>query len=551
MAKDLRFGASGGGTPGGGGGSLDGIQISDEGTRVGGLIDKLNFIGADVNVTLSNNPGEVNIYIPTFNTSSRFNTNTGTTNATVTPLTTVSRLVAGPTTEGNPFKIGDWVAGTAKNVTRAKSWVYSTVEQFFLTTLLTTFKVSILDANETTVVNTHTFALTANRVMNSTDGKITLTVTNFEADGLGHKCKISVAINIATILPNGGRASVVLDHIDGSETFTFKQDKFFYDNEPSVASLATVTIVPTAGQTVSRSLSGISNYTNGSKFTISLAGLNNLNANTYPTIQVNATAVPFAIAPLNLNGGNLTGWTVKHDVTGVSYVKTDCNVATANVSTSGNALVSGRVIDWTNGPLVNSVNGNYNVDTYVDNATRVYEDFRTETHRLTNSFTAWDSVEDITSYDGGEGLQLEDSRLVYPTKDYTSYLPVGPNYSTVSGVKKYQRRMWHTNVAHSNGIIKLGDTNVVDADITSSVITIEVSLDGLSWFSLNKDYLGGAIADGDGCRINKDTVKNGSIEFTLGTGKFTSASSDWGVIIRITQSNKTKYIGTLEITNWI
>lgn len=36
----------------------------------------------------------------------------------------------------------------------------------------------------------------------------------------------------------------------------------------------------------------------------------------------------------------------------------------------------------------------------------------------------------------------------------------------------------------------------------------------------NVDYLGGALSNGSGCRINADTQKNGYIEFTLGTGKF-------------------------------
>ena len=190
--------------------------------------------------------------------------------------------------------------------------------------------------------------------------------------------------------------------------------------------------------------------------------------------------------------------------------------------------------------------------------------FNNETLRLKSDLaTAWDSTQSLASYDGGNGLEVLDSRLVYPTINFTPYDPnhaSQPDYSALSGNRLYYRAFSQAGVSHSNGIFQFGDYNVTETNITNQDVLFELSLDGINWFNMNLPYLGGALSNGDGCRMNSDTVAlniNNEIQFTFGSGLFTTAltGGGWGVWLRITYvgdaAGKGAYIGILQIIDWV
>ncbi len=89
-------------------------------------------------------------------------------------------------------------------------------------------------------------------------------------------------------------------------------------------------------------------------------------------------------------------------------------------------------------------------------------------------------------------------------------------------------------------------------------VDIQMSLDKINWYTLTQDYLGGALSNGAGCRVETDVYNltlNGQLKFTLGTGKFTNATSDWGIWYTITYKDningRSSYIDSFEIIDWV
>jgi hypothetical protein len=203
---------------------------------------------------------------------------------------------------------------------------------------------------------------------------------------------------------------------------------------------------------------------------------------------------------------------------------------------------------------------NVAINTYVDNATRIYEDFRLETLRVqSDGVSPWDSTMSILSYDNNLGLQYLHSRLVYPSIDFRTYNPYPlsqPNYNGSTGDRMFIRRFWHTTNTFSNGRMVFGTNNLTEALLASGDITIFISPNNSTWFDLSQPYMGGVIPANGGCRINADTnglsgatVNNNSLEFTFGAGLFSSE-----VWFRITYKDSVSghllYMDSMNLINW-
>jgi hypothetical protein len=549
----------------GSGGSA--LEIQSQGVAVGFSAAILNFVGAGVAALQSfANPAQVNIYIPPLTYASHFNTTDGTTNATVAATPTASRYVSAPASEGVPFKIGNWAAGAAHptlNGIAASTLTYSTAGLFSIyTTTTTTITVTVLDADGVSVLATNAQTITGN--LDNTTQNIEIHVTGFVADSIKYKGNLTVTIGIGTILPSGGRFSVQITHADSTDgTFTFAQNDVFWDRNTTAATIGGVTMAQSVP--VIKSLSGVQFYTTGSTFNVGVTGINELNDESYPLTQAIVTAAVYSLPELDLHGAQLTGWTDAYNNTGDTYSKTDWTLTAPNyyaLTTTATATATPQ--DWIAGAPVNSPNADIAIDTFTADQTAIYEDFNNEALRLKSDLsTPWDSTQSLASYDSGNGLEVLDSRLVYPTINFTPYSPNAasqPNYAGLSGSRLYYRAFLQAGVSHSNGIFQFGDYNVTETNITNQDVLFELSLDGINWFNMNLPYLGGALNNGQGCRINADAVAlniNNEIQFTFGTGLFTSAGtgSGWGVWLRITYAGDGAgmgaHIGILQIIDWV
>ena len=548
---------------GGGGGS---ITIQDEGVNVDTNVTIINFKGADV--IAKPGTGRVDVYIPTPSYASHFNTTDGSTNGTVNPITTTNRNVSGPTVEGTPFKIGGWVAGSSHACINNGTLNFLTTGAIgIINNVSTTFNVRVLDADGVTVLAQNTETLIGNNVNNANN--ITITVTGFVVDTDQFRANLAISINLTAILPNGGRFSVAMSHIDGTDgTFTFTQNDVFYDTNSIAMAMTNPTIAETFGNVLTRRISGVEYYTTGSQFTVNVADIDNTNKDSYPAVIMDLTSTTYGMSALAVAPASLTAWTNAHDNINASYQRTDWSVSALQYCFIGNGFVSGNTKDWANGANQTNPTSPICVNTYTDNATAIYEDFRLESRRLRSDLaTSWDSAASLLVADGGNGLQCRCSRLIYPQINYTTFNP-NPgtqfNYSGTTGDKKANLEFHHTGIAHSNGIFTLGDHNITEGFLTSDDIVIRLSLNKTDWFILNDDYTGGTLANGSGCRANKDqhgllgaTINDSKIEFTLGTGGTTDATSGlagFGIFVEITYKDnangRAAYLGEIGI-NWV
>ena len=552
-----------------GGGTL--LTIEDEGTLVSTGVTTINFIGADVRAQ-SGGGSIVNVYIPAPAYVSHFNATDGTTTTTVSPISTTNRWVALPNIEGSPYKVGNWTTGGIHSTIRnsVSPITYTSTNNFSILNTSTTFSVTVYDANGTTPLATHSITLNGNSVQ--TLNNITITVTDWSTDADRYKATVSISVSISSILPQGGRFSILLRHTNGSDgTYSFTQNDIFRDTESlSVGITGSLTILPQS-PTI-KQISGVYYYTTGSQWHVNLPLINNLNSRSYPTTQqlrIDDTNL-FINTTINAHGesGSFSGgtWTKYHDTTGAIYDKLDWITDLTNNTnwnhTSGVADVNyatATAYDWTLSTTLLSANYNYLIDTYVDGSDRNSEMFRSEDLRLQNDLvTPWDNTVNLS---GGTGLQVLGDRLVYPQYNFTPYLPSGntsqPNYTTLSGDKDYFRTFQTNGFDVSNGIIVFSDYNITEADLLSQDVLFDLSVDsGASWYSLNLPYTNPTMTDGSGCRtysgeygLGVGTTNPNALSFSLGYGYSTY------IIFRITftASATSKYIGGIDITdgNWI
>lgn len=337
----------------------------------------------------------------------------------------------------------------------------------------------------------------------------------------------------------------------------------FYDSEPNAQTITGMTIVENTP--VTKQLSGVYYYDSGSTWDVAISDMDYLPSNTAPTNLVSLTLSEYGISNTNLTYTDLTGFSWNHDATNASYSDT-LTTSVANFCTISNiANIEAQVSDWVAGASASSANASICVNTYADDSTRIFENFTSESRRRTSVWGVWDSTQDLNAYDDNSGLCVVCSRISYPSIDFTSYSPLAasqPDYSGSAGTRTYFTNFYHIGTSHSNGMFQFGDFNITETDITNTDFVLEISKDAIFWYNCGVLYSGGALGGGDGCRINKDIHSlaiDNRIEFTLGTGGFTDGTTGlpadgfWGLYIRISWSNaiSAKYLGSIEITNWV
>jgi hypothetical protein len=568
--------------PLGGGGSA--LTIRDEGVDVMTDVAILNFIGADVIARDDGDPDQVNIYIPPPTFVSHYNTSDGSNVCTVANTGTAARHVANP----GVYSIGGWVAGSVNPTLRTATTSFDSNNQnCSFEDELSTVEVNIAgsDDNFGAPIATHTTAAltTGNTPFDTTVDNIRIRVDDgggaMTPDSTKFKARIRVDVNIAAILPNSGRFSVQVIHNTGPG-YTFTQGPLFYDSESNTAGLnGTTTITETGGSVVTRQVSGVYYYTDGSEFTIDVDTIDDLNGDSYPqNQQMSVDGSDYGLPTLtNIHSTDFGGWTNDWDDDNDTYNKTDWALpAGSNFCTvDPNAIVTPTIYDWGIADTQNSAADAIAVNTYTPNATRIYDDFRLEevgaeagAVRLESDLvTTWDNTQDVNLYDGGTGMQYQCSRLIYPQTNFGGYDPnpgIQPDYSASGGARIWYRRFWHTGVSHPVGRFRLTDHSITEGDLAANNVIIEISLDGVAWYTLNGLYSGGPLGPGDPCRTDKDVYglpgnapdpENNQLAFSFGTGGFTGAGTGggWGMYIRITYAGGQtgKYIGSLAETTWV
>jgi len=506
----------------GGGGA---VAVLDENGRVNAAACQLNFIGVDVIAKQSPvNPCGVDIYIPTPNYPSHYNTNDGTTNGFVSNTATSNRHVATPGT----FDIGDWTGGSEHLTTRNNNLIFNNSADVLFETDDSDILVEVLGADDSTVIGTVSLTDVSGNA-SATNDNITLQVTNFGAANDKFKGRINVNIDIDAILPNSGRFSYIITHQQASGDWKKEEHNLFYDSEPNTAVLTGVTIDESAAR-ITRFLSGVQYYDRLSPFTVDIADIDYLNGDSYPTIQTEVRGPEYGLPDLNLEGSDLTGWTNDWDDVDDTYHNDDWKITATNYRFIGDdANILGRTEDWTQGSDVLSPNKNILIDTWTSQSSELEEYFTDEDFRLTSSYTAWDSTQDLRTYDGNNtGLQVMGGVVKVPqalsatnnnNADFSTYQPLSnPDYSSSNG-REYFREF--TDVTNSvRGSAWMAIEGFTLQNLKDSHVELWVFIPGRMtsecYVHTNAEYDYGTMdGDDDPIRVNDSTTNN--IHMSFGT----------------------------------
>ncbi len=507
---------------GGGGGSGSALSIYDETTLLDNAVEAIKFIGTDV-LAMDDGTGThtINVYIPPVVFAPFYNQGA----AAVGNVSTTSRHVAGPTAEGNPFKIGGWSAGSVHGCRESGTVAYSTGSECSFMDQTTTVEVNVYDADGVSVLASHvTAAITGN--IDVTLNNIRVQVTNWATDATRYKADISVTATVSSMVSTGGRFSVEIIHHNSGTDYTKTQSDIFYDPDVNAPVLSGVSISETVGSVITRHCSGIEWYDIGSQFTVGIVDVDYLNDRSYPTTQVSVDGSEYGLPTLSLQGGDLTGWTSLFDDIDDSYGKTNWAITQVDLTLITTlANIRARWIDWSSGSWVNSSNAAILIETHDDLSTRLIERFYFENWRCPG--TADFDNPDAKSWTSSADLGAGDACFVAGgcernTTDWTIYNPnpgSQPDYSSSQNATvNLWRELMHDGTASSSGRLYISGSYTSLRMKLAGAWTGDSS-GGTVWMDCLKDYNAGDFNFGDpqnntGCRTGSGA---GYIDVTFGT----------------------------------
>lgn len=498
------------------------LQIEDEGSPLGAFTT-LNFIGTDV-TALSGGGGTANIYIPPpafdshWNTADGSNGDQSTTESAVRVTAHISTPSGG---EGTPFNTNGWATTdqAASTNTLVTFTTPSTTTGFGGDSTVT---VNVYDADGTTVLDTVT---TAALVADGPYGTATIAVnlTGFASDITRFKAKLTVVVDIVTVLSNagltGGRYHVSITHTtdsssDGTGPYAYTQTDLFLDTNPSTPAInGTVTIAETGGGVSTKHLSGVEYYILGSQFTADVTDIDQLNRNT-SRVSDNLSAdgteygLPtLAHSPFGTGSANFTGWTNVENQDNVTYQITTWAITSASfryIGPTGNVSAFPRD-PWSSGATVPSSDDAILVDTFGTTSLDLVEDFDDENRRQDSGYNGGTTPGNWTSTAtlGASEAQVFNSNLLVPSSttfirsdgpnsanaDWSTFDPItggaNPNYTALVAPVQYYR-----TIVDSVGSNRASFTMVLTGTFLVDAVT-DLANDDLQIFIRRRASAGG------------------------------------------------------------
>jgi len=515
-----------------------------DGDPTSGGITKLVFNGVTETVNIVGDTAYINL--PTYNYS-QFNDTDGTLPNTPSLSGVTDWYVSAPDSEGSPFKIGDWTAGTEHPATDGNAQIITDNKTRFEENDELT--VIVYDADGVTILEQLSFNLTMNEVV--TVGGITVTVSGWETDFDQRAATIVWDFDCDALL---GSDSGRLKFAVTVSARPYTPDDIFYDLDTTDCE---VNGAPTIAEStpVTRFLSGVEMYYLGSEFEVDIAQIDTPNQDAYRNANMVEIQGPdFGLPQLNLAPADLTGWTTLHDETGVSYNKDDWAITQANLfQFITDAMIRARGRDpWDDQSWVDSLGAYIIINTYASVSTRLYDGFRDEDWRL--PIAAYDTPLGVNEGDwnglwtssihlGAEDLQCWYSggwQLYYPRFDYTPYDPNSgsqPDYFGATGRRYLYRAFYHNITNATQGSIRLHGLSKADLDVASgSGLRVEFKVPSKTgWLDLGTEFNNGTYAgvDGDGIWQNKSAQDDDWFDFGWKAADALDAATGWVAVVRI------------------
>ena len=411
------------------------------------LINKVQFIG-DCKVTYKND-GSIVIRIGENLNSSNYNTTDGQTTGTAS-LTT-------------PNGTSCWLANDSQVTLLKNTGTYTSATSekvHFPDNTSTTFTVVTSDESYTFGPITGNGTYKAKNSSNTEVATVTLTVSNFSeetktADGATGYCgNISISIP-AAIIANGTSKNVSITKItcansEGTFSYIPATNNRWLETDTTTKPTVTSGAV-TFTSTSTKQESGVT-YVTGARMKVDITGTNfktpayENNVGTITGTGFNSQTIVKSELTNNTDASKTFG------LNNGAYTCNQVSVVMKNINGSSDA----KVID---------INPDVKVLQYAQTGSI------NEANRLQSNLSAWNSSKNLTNIDNGDGLQVANGLIIYPTTDYTGYnsnsglgtVATQPNYSTITGEKSYIQKFTKsgsilggtvtlTSVATTNGL---------------------------------------------------------------------------------------------------
>jgi len=399
---------------------------------------------------------------------SHYNTQDGTSDGgiEVSPTST-SRKISSPSSEGSPFKIGDWSGGDFRLCYRNSTVSFNNSQQVsFVNDSTTTVEVRVLDADGTSVISSF-ITDPISGIYDSTSGFIRVRIIEWESDFSKFKARILVDVMLNNLLPGGGRFSIQVIHYNAADgDFSYSSVPYFYDTDNVLQSLSGISIDEHDVYS-SKYLSGIRYYDKGDDFEIHIPLLDEMNHLSFPRFFANfKTNSFFGISDRSLEGSDLFMWSVLWNNTNASFNSVEA-ISRNNFRYIGDsARATAQVIDWSPGSSKQSPPLSVCIDTWNAESDELSEYFTDESFRTTSTDIPWDSSEDLISYDDAAGLMIQKGKLQIRNSDWTSYSPgttSNPDYSSVPSSGTYYRFFTDLSSSVRNSVqFEIGGFNLQD-----------------------------------------------------------------------------------------
>jgi len=398
------------------------------------------------------------------------------------------------------------------------------------------------------------------------DSSLTLNAQNAGYNNFNLWVRGDATIDANTYISSGYNKFIMRHSVNGSDRDSADYE-VFYDNEP-LTQTAAVTTVGTESSPAYRELSGIRSYTTSSTFVVAGTYTNMFN-NTYQTDAFNYENSLFpgtADATISLASaawnGTISSPVSFDDVAILSGAITTETVITVADQRSTNARVSMVLKKPGRSDLTDSETSvNRLVDTFSDSSTVLDDPFDDENYRqpdyvhdsVPTSLTGnWDSSVDLID---GEAVIFHGSLYHGSSSnlpgggDFTGRVPIGPDYSGFTADAIYVRAFEDDGDPHNSGILELVGLTASDVSpVGSGNVNVEIKLPTeTGWLDLGTTFNVATFTgiDGDGCQ----TAQSGD-DWSFSFGSFSTADSEFTIIVRVTILDTTSVISRIRITDW-
>jgi hypothetical protein len=402
------------------------------------------------------------------------------------------------------------------------------------------------------------------------DLSLTLNAQNAGYNSFNLWVRGDATINVNNYLGSGYN-KIIMRHYVNTSNRDSADYEVFYDDTGTTMSFD-VNPASAANIPVIRELSGIRNYSTGSTWDITASIANTMFRDVY---QSDAFTWALTASPGGTISLSDTAWygtisAIPHvddtPILGESspFVVTMSVTNTRAIGTETSITLKkpGR-----SNVLTTTTDSTRLVDTYSDSSTVLDDQFDDENYRLPDndgsaypnnydtvpvSLTGnWTSTADLVDTEAAVFHGELQHALNLPNGgDLSTYLPSGsPDMSAFTADAVYLRAFEDDGDPHSNGILELvGLTGSDISPVGTGNVNVEIKLPTeTGWLDLGTAFNVALFtgADGDGCR----TGQSGD-DWNITFGTFSTADSDYTIIVRVTIRNTSSVISRIRITDW-